>query len=133
MGAHSRLRQHQLMGDFLVRKTLRRQAQHLALGLGQHLRASGVSFGQELGRNLRGELWLPGGHGLDGAPQLGGIGVLHQVAHRPGAHHGRDCRVLKDAGEHDDGDRQPPLADRRGGLQPAHHWHGQIHQDDVGS
>src|SRR5215217_3060536 len=123
----------QLTGYLPVRLATRHKLQDLSLALSKGLGVLwGANFTHQARRSLGGEL----DPSLRCAPyrpvQLLGVGVLKEVAYRPGAHGLRHRSILKDAGERHDLHLRQLRADGSDGLYAVHDGHEEVHQDDVG-
>ena len=71
------------------------------------------------------------GGGPDAGHDGGGLGVLEQVADRPGAERLPHGRRVGHGGEHDDPHPRVGLDDAARGLDPADAGHREVHEHDV--
>src|SRR5215212_6326687 len=123
----------QLTGYLPVRLAAGQELQDLGLTLGERLRVlGGTHLAHQTRRRLGGELDPPLGRAPYRPVQFLGVGVLEQIAYRPGAHGPCHRGTLEDAGERHDFHLRQLCPDRLGGRDPIHDGHEKVHQDHVG-
>ena len=75
---------------------------------------------------------MPGVHAADRVHQLLAHSILQQVAGRAGVQCAKDVRIGSMSREHDDACLRQRRPDRHDGLDPAHLWHFEVHEHDIG-